>query len=199
MNHEEARQLVRAAWPAIIADSRQVLGGELHYQAVAYHCLRAAGVPARQVGMNVKQWIDAPVSGLYIERGNAKTEAYRGGFEPIPDIVLFAPEIEGNWQRRNFANTLKHMLMAIEVKASERANSRLKVGEIAADIAKLVAHRDEVAHRGGTMYPVMMVIDVALSEHERMRSDAVNQCQALAVDHRIGWMYASQETDMCFV
>ena len=46
-------------------ECRAVLGGELHYQAMAYHALRMAGVPLAQVGMNVKQWIAEPTSELF--------------------------------------------------------------------------------------------------------------------------------------
>lgn len=194
-----AKQLTQAAWPLIVRESREVLGGELHYQAVAYHCLRQTGVPARQIGMNVKQWIDAPVSALFRKWDLKKNEAYRGGFEPIPDIVLFAPEVAGNWQRRNFVNTLAHMLLAIEVKASERAGGRLGVREIERDVAKLAAHREEVEHLGGAMAPVMMVIDVATDERERMRADEVERCAALAAEQRVGWMYVSPDEEGCML
>lgn len=113
--------LVEKAWPLFVDESRQQLGGELHYQAVAYHCLRQAGVPARQLGMNVKQWIEQPVTELFkLKSISKKHPAYNGGFEPIPDIVLFKPEVNGNWQRRNTAVTLANMLMVIEMKASTR-------------------------------------------------------------------------------
>jgi len=63
----EVRQLLLKAWPAIVEECRAVLGGELHYQAVVYHCLRQAGCPRTQLGMNVKQWIVGPVSKLFQE------------------------------------------------------------------------------------------------------------------------------------
>jgi hypothetical protein len=47
------------------------------------------------------------------------------GFEPIPDIVLFSPNISSDWRRKNYRNTLKNMLITIEVKASKREKSRL--------------------------------------------------------------------------
>jgi hypothetical protein len=77
-------------------------------------------VPSRQLGMNVKIWITDVVSELFRKLDEKKHPEFRGGFEPIPDVVSFRPEIEGDWRRRNREKTLRQMLMAIEVKASER-------------------------------------------------------------------------------
>lgn len=86
------------------------MGSELHYQAVIYHCLRSVGkVHPGQLGMNVKIWISDAVSDLF-----------RGGREPIPDLVIFSPDIAGDFRRRNYANTLRRMLLAAEIKVSER-------------------------------------------------------------------------------
>ena len=88
---EQAVAVLARAWPLIVDECRAVLGSELHYQAVIYHCLRTTGVPRTQVGMNVKQWITDPVTPLFQQLDARKHELYRGGFEPIPDIVLFNP------------------------------------------------------------------------------------------------------------
>jgi hypothetical protein len=183
--------LVARAWPTIVDECRAVLGGELHYQAVVYHCLRGVGVPRAQLGMNVKQWITDPVSPLFQTWDARKAERYRGGFEPIPDVVLFAPGIQGDWRRRNFEASLRHMLVAIEVKASERAAGRLSVREITRDIDKLAAHRDEAQHRGCTMHPVMMVIDTAPVASERMTEAAIRAASSTAEDHLVSFFYAS--------
>jgi hypothetical protein len=199
MDLTEAKRIIRAAWPAIVEESRAVLGGELHYQAVVYHCLRNAGCPRTQIGMNVKQWIADPVTDLFKSWDVKKHTNFQGGFEPIPDIVLFGSGIGGDWRRRNYASTLDHMLCAIEVKASERAKSRLSPGEVRRDIAKLAAHRDEVIHRGGAMYPVMMVIDVAHFPEERMRDYAITQCAEFAVKQGVAWLYVSHVIDQCML
>ena len=81
---EQAVAALDRAWPLIVDECRAVLGSELHYQAVIYHCLRATGVPRTQVGMNVKQWITDPVTPLFQQLDARKHELYRGGFEPIP-------------------------------------------------------------------------------------------------------------------
>jgi hypothetical protein len=190
--------LVTKAWPTIVDESRQQLGGELHYQAVAYHCLRQAGVPARQMGMNVKQWIEQPVTELFKSKSiSKKSPAYNGGFEPIPDIVLFKPEVNGNWQRRNAAVTLANMLMVIEMKASERDKKRLSVKEIMDDLAKLIAHREEIEHLGGMVTPVMMVVDVAAELKERMREHEIEACAARAAEAGVGWLYVSPDQQCC--
>jgi hypothetical protein len=197
VNIAAAKHLLQTAWPAVIDECRAVLGGELHYQAVIYHCLRNAGCPRTQIGMNVKQWIDNPVSDLFNSRDLRKHADFRGGFEPIPDLLLFSSGIEGDWRRRNYANTLKFMICAIEVKASERSKARLTPGEVRADIAKLAAHRDEVVHLGGNMLPVMMVIDVAPESNERMRMDAITNCARYAAAEGVAWFYASRESEQC--
>lgn len=186
---EEAEALLAHAWQVMTTECREVLGGELHYQAMAYHALRVAGVPLAQLGMNVKQWIEAPTSELFQRLSVKKHHDYQGGFEPIPDIVLFRPEISGGWRRRNRANTLLHMLMAIEIKASERAGRRLSRAEIVRDIHKLAAHRHEVQRLGADMTPVMMVIDVAPLTSERMRAADVGECQGAADGEGVRWLY----------
>ncbi len=195
MNLAQAKERLVTSWPLIVEECRAVFAGELHYQAIIYHCLREAGVPRTQIGMNVKQWIDSPVSDLFRQWNAERDVSYQGGVEPIPDIVLFSPKINGNWQRRNHTETCKHMLCAIEVKASERAKSRISIREIERDIAKLAAHRDEIGHLGYSMYPVMMVIDVAISEGERMLENAVEHCASRAEELGVGWMYTSRVVD----
>lgn len=44
---------------------------------------------------------------------------YQGGFEPIPDVVIFNKNVNSDWRRRNCDNTLVDILITIEVKASE--------------------------------------------------------------------------------
>jgi len=44
--HEDAIAALLRAWPTIIEEPRDVFGGESHYQAIVYHCLRMVGVPA---------------------------------------------------------------------------------------------------------------------------------------------------------
>lgn len=148
INPRQAAEFLLKAWPSIISECRATLGSELFYQALIYHTLRQAGVPLTQIGMNVKMQIDEPVSKLFRELDLKKHEDYRGGFEPIPDVALFSPSVSADWRRRNNTVTLSSLLLAIEVKASERANGRLRSGEIIGDVEKLAAHRDEAKHRG---------------------------------------------------
>lgn len=141
--------------------------------------------------MNVKQWVADPVSDLFKTNDLRKHADFRGGFEPIPDVVLFKADIQGDWRRRNFEATIQHMLLAIEIKASERASSRLGGREIKNDILKLSAHRDEVLYRGGQMRPVMMVIDTAPIPGERMRESAIDEAKTTAAATGVRFMYVS--------
>jgi hypothetical protein len=182
------------AWPEIVLEARAVLASELHYQAVVYHCLHMIGVPRAQLGMNVKQWVPEPRTALFQSNDLKKQADYRGGFEPIPDVVIFRPEIKGDWRRRNADATLRQMLLAVEVKASERAKARLQAGEIIRDIRKLEAHRDEVRHLGADMHPVMLVIDTAPLTHERMSREAVVQAASAAWEHGVSYLYVSPDS-----
>lgn len=181
------------AWPHIVTETRLVLGSELHYQAVVYHCLRShGGVPLTQIGMNVKMWIDKPVSTLFQKLDLLKHENFRGGFEPIPDICLFSPNIASDWRRRNFERTMAELLLVIELKASERKSSRLRSGEIIHDIEKLAAHRQEGEKRKASFIPVMMIIDTAPELSEQMTSEGLEKSQARAKDLSVEFMYVSQ-------
>ncbi len=191
----DAAKALRLAWPLIVDECRAVLGGELHYQAVVYHCLRLAGVPRRQIGMNVKQWIPSPVTPLFKAMDLRKHESFRGGFEPIPDVVLFRPEVERDWRRRNHARTLGTVAMAIEIKASERANGRLGHGEIVRDIDKLDAQLTETGRPRDALCGVMLVVDVAPLPQERMRAASVAACRDHALARGIGWLHVSLDEE----
>ncbi len=87
------------------------------------------------------------------------------------------------------------MLLAVEVKASERENGRLLPGEVVRDIKKLAAHREEVVHRDGDFYPVMMVVDTAPLPKEQTTTYALNEAKRSAEELSVGFLYFSQETE----
>jgi len=185
------------AWPSIKKECLSVLGSELHYQAMIYHSLRTNGnIPVNQIGMNVKMWIDNPVSELFKKLAQRKHEDFQGGFEPIPDIVIFKSSINSDWRRRNRQATLLNMLVTIEVKASERKNSRLQPSEILLDIQKLSAHQEEVIARGSDMLPVMLVIDSAPKENERMTKTAIIKSIELSKKLGVVFMYISPTNEI---
>lgn len=192
---DDALAVLQDAWPAIVDECRAVLGGELHYQAVIYHVLRMAGVPRDQIGMNVKQWIENPVSDLFKSLALKKHENFQRGFEPTPDVVIFDRNIKADWRRRNHNATLKHMLLAIEIKASERANGRLSAKEIVGDIQKLSANKSESAAKGAKCEGAMIVLDTAPRLKERMTATAVNLCKDSACFHRVNLFYANIEDE----
>lgn len=191
----ESAELLLKAWPSIVSECRETLGSELYYQAVVYHNLRKAGVPLAQIGMNVKMQIDNPVSQLFQELDPRKHENFRGGFEPIPDVALFSPSVSADWRRRNSIATLRSLLLAVEIKASERADGRLRPGEVIGDIEKLAAHRDEAIHRGTDFYPVMMVIDTAPLLKEQMTNYGFNQAVESAEELDVSFLYLSPDTE----
>lgn len=194
-SHTDAIDAIKRAYPYMVNDCRAVLGSELHYQAMIYHCLRTSGVPATQLGMNVKMWISNPVTPLFKSLDKQKNNRFQGGFEPIPDVVIFSPEINGDWRRRNRINTLQHALVAIEVKASERYKGRLTESEIFFDIEKLAAHRNEAIYRGAGFAPIMLIIDTAPDSKERMRDTVIDSCKARAVNDNVGIIYIGAEVD----
>ena len=193
----EAKNAIHKAWSIIKTECLSVLGSELHYQAMIYNLLRTEGnVPLQQLGMNVKMWIDNPVSELFQELDKRKHIDYQGGFEPIPDVVIFKPSINGDWRRRNNHETLTNMLIAIEVKASEREKSRLQPSEIMLDIQKLAAHREEVLARASDVFPLMLVIDSAPMKEERMTTGALEKSHELALKLGVGFLYISSENEI---
>ena len=180
------------AWAPFVLECRSVLGSELHYQALLYHCLRAYGqIPSRQLGMNVKIWITNVVSEYFRMLDERKHPELRGGFEPIPDVVIFRPEINGDWRRRNREKTLRQMLMAIEVKASERKGSRLRAREIEDDIFKLEALRIEAHHRGSDVLGAVVTIDTAPEVNERMTPEDRRLTEAAARERGVCHFYVS--------
>ena len=196
-NVSQAKEAINRAWGQIKQECLSVLGSELHYQAMIYHALRASGsVPLEQIGMNVKMWIDNPVSVLFKSLDKRKHQDYQGGFEPIPDIVLFSKAIKSDWRRRNRNNTMNCMLAAVEVKASERAKSRLRPKEIRDDILKLAAHRQEAQNLGSDFAPIMMIIDSAPDSSELMTEAAVNSSKDFASQINVGFMYISRKLEI---
>lgn len=193
----DAREAIIKSWPKMKEECLSVLGSELHYQAMIYHTLRTHGnIPLKQIGMNVKMWIDNPISELFQSLDIRKHKDFQGGFEPIPDVVIFKPEIKGDWRRRNNNETLLNMLAAIEVKASERERGRLQPSEITLDIKKLAAHREEVQARGADVLPIMLIIDSAPLEKERMTEYALQKSQDLAEKMGVGFIYVSQNHEI---
>jgi hypothetical protein len=161
-----------------VDECRAVLGPELHYQSMIYHALRTAGeVPRRQLGMNVKIWIDDPFSAKFKERDKRKIVEFQGGYEPIPDVAIFHRGVKGDFRRRNCDETFNNLLLAVEVKASERDKSRLRPGEIKDDIEKLDALRQEVRYWESDMIPVMLVLDTAPLQEERMVKYSLEEVQ----------------------
>jgi hypothetical protein len=193
-NRQDAQAAINRAWPVICEECLTVLGSELHYQAMIYHALRSAGgVPIGQLGMNVKQWIPNVRSELFRQFDLRKHEAFRGGFEPIPDIVIFSPDVAGDWRRRSRDRTIMFMLAVIEVKASERAEGRLSPGEVSREIRKLAAHREEAQFRGHDFHPVMIVVDSALKPAERMSLASVSAVRELSHELGVEWRYISPD------
>ena len=143
--------------------------------------------------MNVKIWLGGTQTPLFQKLDERKHPDYRGGFEPIPDVVIYTDEIAGDWRRRNYKETSRHFLLAIEVKASERDAGRLRPGEIIADIEKLSAFREELRHRGTTMVPVMLVIDTAKNVNERMTTSSFEEVQDRARILEVPFFYCSPD------
>lgn len=194
---QSAIAALQRAWPQIVEECRQVLGSELHYQAMIYHALRTTGgVPVGQLGMNVKQYIPEVSTGLFSKLADSKHKDYQRGFEPIPDVVIFRKEVDADWRRRNCEATLRKMLLAIEVKASERADGRLRPGEIVFDIDKLAAHREEVRALGSDFLPVMMVVDTAPLAKERMTTSALKSVRDYAETRRVSFLYLDPTSEI---
>ncbi|WP_439879636.1 hypothetical protein ACSX1A_10645 [Pontibacter sp. MBLB2868] len=94
--------------------------------------------------MNVKTTIPGVQNSFLHQRSLSRHVHYQNAdIEIIPDITVFTREIDHDWRRRNFVNTLKETLYSLEVKASERHKGRLQQKEIETDIRKRVAQQAE--------------------------------------------------------
>lgn len=194
--YRDSITIFKKVWPHLYSECRPVLGSELHYQAMMYRCFRDFGnVPPKQIGMNVKIRVINPITSLFRELDTQKDEDFQGGYEPIPDIVLFSPEIEGDFRRRNWENTLRHMLMAIEIKASERENARLRPGEIIRDLEKLKAFQNEASRRRSYFVPTMIIVDTAPEESENMRRSSLEEVAYHAEKLNVGLFYLHKDGD----
>jgi hypothetical protein len=187
---EQAKEKLNMAWPYIVDECRKVLGSELHYQAIVYHCLRQYGeVAIGQIGMNVKIGIINPKTEFYKSLDARRQMDYQGMVEPIPDVCLFMSKVGSDWRRRKHKKTLASLLLAIEIKASERRDGRLHSGEIIFDIKKLAALRQE-AH--GRLLPVVMIIDTAKKMAERMTPYDLLKTMEQAKEFDVALMYVSR-------
>jgi hypothetical protein len=88
------------------------------------------------------------------------------------------------------------MLMAIEMKASERAGSRISDAEVLWDIGKLDAHRIEGEQRHKrTIGAVIMIINTAPRREERMTDLSINRVRARAREAGVDFYYVSEIGD----
>ncbi|MEQ1812330.1 MAG: hypothetical protein ABL889_20545, partial [Terricaulis sp.] len=145
---QEALAALDEAWPKICDECLQVRGGERHYQAMIYHWLRTAGgVPVAQIGLNVRQFV-SNVQSEHFRQLAASRHSFHRGFDT--DVVIFNPSVGGDWRRRASDSSLRNMLVAIDVIASEDHDGssshkkRLRADDVISVIRNLSAQRQEV-------------------------------------------------------
>ncbi len=192
-NIEQARNSINNSFKQIQIECKSVLGSELHYQAIIYHCLRNFGnIPISQIGMNVKIAIKNPKTHFFKEGILKKNKNFREGKEIIPDISIFSEHIKSDFRRRNFKNTLKETLYSLEIKASERENGRLQPKEIKTDIIKLKSQYTETKLKHNKEIGIgIMVIDTAPNENERMRKNTFDEIKRFAKENGVDFWYCS--------
>lgn len=187
---------ISKAYPEIIKECRNVLGSELHYQAMVYHLLRKEGeVPLGQLGMNVKTTIKDVQTEFLSERIKKKNINFQSdGIEIIPDVSIYHPDIKADWRRRNYKSTLQQTLYSLEIKASERQNGRLTFGEIKEDVLKLKAQFDETKIKHNLEIGVgMMIIDVTPNEGEKMKRNTLEDVIKLCKEYQVDLWYFDRE------
>lgn len=196
---EQVTALIAKCYHSIISECRLILASELHYQAMIYHHLRHIGnVPFDQIGMNVKTTVSNVQTDFFNQRLLLKNPDYQSfGLEIIPDISFFSKNINGDWRRRNFDNTLKETIYSLEIKASERHKGRLTKGEIQSDILKLVAQREETYQLYGKRIGTgMLVVDVAPDLTERMKAPTLDFIIEFAEANSVDLWYFSQDKEI---
>ncbi len=192
-NVQQARKSINNSIVKITEECKSVLGSELHYQAIIYHCLRQYGnVPISQIGMNVKITFLNPKTNFFKDGMKNKKSEYQEGKEIIPDITIFSTNIKSDFRRRNSKNTLKETLYSLEVKASERKNGRLRPKEIKSDILKLKAQYTETNLKHGIEIGIgMLIIDTAPKSNEKITKKTLNEIVAFAKENSVDFWYCS--------
>lgn len=196
---EEVKQAISNCFDLVVTECRLILAPELHYQAMLYHHLRhTGGIPFNQLGMNVKTTITDVQNPFLLQKSFMRNANYQSAdIEIIPDIMVFTQEINHDWRRRNFANTLKETLYSLEVKASERYKGRLQQKEIETDILKLIAQREETERLFSRRIGVgVFIIDVAPDLGERMRASTLDFLTEVARDHEVDLWYFNQDSQV---
>jgi hypothetical protein len=184
-------------WPYFVNEAQEVLGSELLYQAIFYHCLRTRGeVPIRQLGMNVKMHIDEVVSVHFKSKANP---LYSNGCESVPDILIGRPELGADFRRRNYKNTHRNALLAAEMKVSENDGKRMHPGPVLEDIAKIAAIREEALHRDSDIVPAMVVVCTAPLERERLTEYSRREVEVAARELGVCYFYVGPDDDSVFV
>ncbi len=195
----EVKQAISSCFEMVVSECRLILASELHYQAMLYHHLRhTGGIPFNQLGMNVKTTITNVQNPFLLQKSFLRNAKFQSAdIEIIPDITVFTQDINHDWRRRNFANTLKETVYSLEVKASERHKGRLQQKEIETDILKLVAQREETERLFRRRIGVgVFIIDVAPDLDERMKASTLGFLIELAKDQEVDLWYFNQESQL---
>ncbi len=196
---EEVKQTISNCFNLVVTECRLILASELHYQAMLYYHLRhTGGIPFNQLGMNVKTTITNVQNPFLLQKSFLRNTNYQSAdIEIIPDITVFSQEINHDWRRRNFANTLKETLYSLEVKASERHKGRLQQKEVETDILKLVAQREETRRLFNRRIGVgMFIVDVAPDPGERMKAPILEALIELTRQQEVDLWYFNQESQV---
>ena len=83
------------------------------------------------------------------------------------------------------------MLVAVEVKASERHRGRLRAGEVVNDVLKLEALGLEAHHRVSDALGAVIVIDTAPEANERMTPEVCRVTETAARERGVCLFYVS--------
>lgn len=195
-NVSQAKTAISNSYDKIVQECRKVLGSELHYQAMIYHLLLLEGlIPVEQIGMNVKTTIKDVNTQFLKDRIAKKNINYQSdGIEIIPDVSIYNKNIKSDYRRRNYENTLKNTLYSLEIKASERQNGRLTFSEIKEDVLKLKAQFEETKIKHGIEIGLgMMIIDVAPTASERIKSKTLQEIISLANECKVDLWYFDRQ------
>ena len=137
-----------------------------------------------------KIYIPNPKTKFLNEKMNRKHKDFRQGQEIIPDITIFSENLKADFRRRNNKNTLKETIYSLEIKASERENSRLQFNEIKKDILKLKAQYLETKYKHNKEIGTgIMIIDTAPKENERMNKMTLDRVKIIAKENNVDIWY----------
>lgn len=163
---DDARRALISILPSMASDGGlEHTGSERRYQLhVAMLLTKLNNLLPHQLEVEARMLIQHPITNNFKQLSGGDDYSER-----IVDIVLLSNKFTGHYSRENMPTMIEQMKMLIEIK-SVAFGSRISKRSIVEDIDKLVAVREELAHKGSNgVVPVVFVFDTTRIDNHRIK------------------------------